>query len=198
MSKGFHILRKETIMRNSKLKSTVSLILLASLFGVLLCSGCSSVPTKDITIETQADPKINFSAYKTYTWAGSAAILRDPTGQWEPAAFDADTEIKHLIDRELRKRGMLENAAKPDLVAAFAVGVDTEALKLKTDPKTKMEVTEEIPAGGLLVVLIDSSTGFVTWAGMATAELMDKPDTETAKARLDYVVTNMLKELPEK
>ena len=169
--------------------------LLFVIVGILLLASCSSVPTKDITIETQANPKIDLSGYKTYTWLGSAAILRDPTGQWEPPAFDADTEIKHLIDRELRKRGMLESTADPDLIAAFAVGVDTEALKLKTDPETKMEVIEEVPTGGLLVVLIDTETGFVAWAGAATAELMEKPDADTAKARLDYVVTHMLKDL---
>jgi len=165
--------------------------------GMMLLSGCSSVPTRDIQIETQANPKINFAGYSTYTWLGSAAILRDPSGLWEPPAFDADAEIKHLIDRELRKRGMSESASNPDLVAAFAVGVDTEALKLKIDPKTKMEVAEDVPAGGLLVVLVDSNTGYLVWAGIATAELMEKPDTKTAKARLDYAVTKMLKEMPK-
>lgn len=166
--------------------------------AILLFAGCSSVPTKDIHIETEADPKTNLGAYKTYAWLGSAAILNDPTGQWEPPAFDADTEIKHLIDRELRKYGVLQNSVNPDMVVAFAVGVDTEAIEIKIDPKTEMTVLEDVPAGGLLVVFIDPSSGYVVWAGAATAELMEKPDTETARARLDYVVTKMLKELPKK
>ena len=166
--------------------------------AILLVAGCSSVPTKDIQIVTEANPKTNFSGYTSYTWLGTAAILRDPSGQWEPPAFDADTEIRHLIDRELRKRGMLESTDSPDLFVTFAVGVDMEAQKLKVDPKTEMEILEDVSAGGLIVVLIDPSTGFVTWAGAATAELIEKPDTETAKARLDYVVTKMFKELPKK
>lgn len=170
-------------------------MLMSGLIAMIFVAGCSSVPTKDITIVTQADPKINFDGYTSYTWAGSLSILRDPTGQWEPPAYDADAEIKYLIDRELRKKGLMESSTNPDLIAAFAVGVDTEALKLKVDPETDMEVAEEVPAGGLLVVLIDADTGFVAWAGVATAELMEKPDTETAKARLDYVVTKMLKDL---
>ena len=165
---------------------------------VIITAGCSSVPTKDIQITTQADPKANLTAYSTYTWAGSVSILRDPTGQWEPPTYDADAEIKYLIDRELRKKGMLESSTNPDLIAVFAVGVDTQALKLKVDPKTKIEVVEEVPAGGLLVALVNAESGYVVWAGVATAELMDKPDVETARARLDYVVTNMLKELPKK
>jgi hypothetical protein len=183
----------QKIFQERKLKMKHAILLLT--IGALLFAGCSSVPIKDIQITTQADPKVNFDGYKTYAWAGSLAVLRDPTGQWEPPAFDADAEIMHLIDRELRKKGMLENSTSPDLIAAFAIGVDTQALKSKVYPKTDMEVIEEVPAGGLLVAMIDADTGFIAWAGVATAELMDKPDTETAKARLDYVVTRMLKDL---
>ena len=165
--------------------------------GMMLLAGCSSVPTKDIQIETQANPKVNFSGYTTYAWLGSAAILRDPSGHWEPPTFDADTEIKHLIDRELRKRDMSETTENPDVLVTFAVGVDMEAQEVKIDPKTKMEVLEDVPAGGLLVIFIDPSSGYVTWAGIATAKLMEKPDTEMAKARLDYVVTKMLKDMPK-
>ena len=164
--------------------------------GMMLFAGCSSVPTTDISIETQANPKANFEGYKTYTWLATAAILNDPSGQWEPPAFDADTELKYLIDRELRKHGMLHNSANPDMVVAFAVGVDMEALKITVDPKTKMDVLEDVPGGGLLVVFIDPSSGYVVWAGAATAEVQDNIDSETVKARLDYVVTNMLKGLP--
>jgi hypothetical protein len=165
--------------------------------GMMLFAGCSSVPTKDIQIETQANPKTNFDGYTTYAWLGSAAILRDPSGQWEPPEFDADTEIRHLIDRELRKRGMSETTDNPDMMVTFAVGVDMNAQQIKVDPKTKMEVLEDVSAGGLLVIFIDPSSGFVTWAGVATAKLMEKPDTEMSKARLDYVVTKMLKDLPK-
>ncbi|MHC4553145.1 MAG: DUF4136 domain-containing protein [Planctomycetota bacterium] len=170
------------------------LVLLA--IGMLLLTGCSSsVQTDDIRIATQTNPKVNMSGYKTYAWVGSAAVLRDPSGKWEPPEFDADTEIKFLIDRELRSLGLSENVTVPDVVAAFAVGVDTEALDLKIDPETEMEVAENVPSGALLVVLVDPVSGYVVWAGAATAELMETPDTEMAKARLDYVVTEMFKDL---
>ena len=163
--------------------------------GIMLLTGCSSVPTKDIQIETQVSPQTNFKAYKTYSWLGTAEIVNDPLGQWEPPAFDADTEIKYLIDRELRKRGMSENAANPDLIVAFGVGVKMKAFKFKQDPKTIM--LENVPIGGLVVAFLDPSTDFALWAGTATAELMEEPDMKTSKARLDYVVTQMLKDWPE-
>lgn len=164
---------------------------------IMLLSGCASVPTKDIKVDAQANPKANFSGYMTYAWLGSAAIVNDSYGQWEPPAFDADAEIKYLMDRELRKRGMLENSADPDLIVAFAAGINMDALGLKVDPETKMDMLANVPRGGLLVVLLDRDSGFVVWVGVATAEIQESPDAQTVKARLEYAVTQLLKKLPK-
>lgn len=170
---------------------------LVLIIGLALIAGCATVPTKDINIDAQTDPKANFSGYKTYAWLGAAAIVNDPRGQWEPPSFDADAEIKFLIDRELHKRGMSESTTNPDLIVAYAAGIDMEALGLKVDPATKMEMAQNVPQGGLAVILMDSRSGFVVWVGVAIAELQQNIDTATAKARLDYAVTKMLKKLPK-
>ena len=171
--------------------------LLIGALVLIFAIGCASVPTKDIKIDAQSDPKANFSGYKTYAWLGAAAIVNDPYGQWEPPQFDADAEIIFLIDRELRKRGMTENTTNPDLIVAFAAGIDMEALGLKTNPDTQSNMLNNVPQGGLAVVLADSQTGFAIWVGTAVAELQENPDTKTVKARLDYAVTRMFKKLPK-
>ena len=163
---------------------------------IMLVTGCTSVATKDIEVDAAADPKVNFSGYKSYAWLGSAAIVNDAYGQWEPPAFDADAEITFLLDRELRARGMSEDTSDPDLVVAFAAGIDMDALGLKTDPETKTDMLANIPQGGLIVVLVDSDTGFVVWTGVATADVQKNADANTMKARLDYAVTKMMKKLP--
>jgi hypothetical protein len=163
----------------------------------MLLAGCSSVPTKDIAVDVEIDPKANFSGYKSYAWLGAAAIINDAYGQWEPPAFDADAEIKYLIDRELRKRGMSQDSIAPDLTVAYAAGIDMDALGLKVDPKSKMETWENVPRGGLVIALVDSQTGFVIWLGVATADIQEQPDTKTVKARLDYAVTQLLRKVPK-
>jgi hypothetical protein len=155
------------------------------------------VPVKDIKVDAQADPKAKFSGYKTYTWLGTAAILNDPDGKWEPRGFDADAEIKFLVDRELRKRGMSENLTNPDLAVGFALGVDMDALGLKVDPKTKMDVLQNVPQAALLLALVDVESGFVIYVGAATAEIQENVDEKTAKARLDYAVTQLIQKIPE-
>ena len=164
------------------------------IFTVMLFSGCASTPTKDIVISAQADPKANLSGYKTYTWLGSAAIVNDALGRWEPPAFDADAEIKYLIDRELRKHGMSEKSVRPDLIVAFGAGINMDALELKVDPEGTMEDVTNVPRGGLMIALVDGQSGFVVWAGVATAEILQDLDTETTKARLDYVVTELFQD----
>ena len=153
-----------------------------------LIAGCSSVPTKDIEVDAQSDPKANFSGYKTYVWLGTAAILNDPHGQWEPLGFDADAEVKFLIDGEMRKRGMSESTSDPDLIVLFAAGVDMDALDLTVDDEAEIDMLNRVPQGSLLVVLVDSRTGFVAWVGAATSEVQESPDAETVKARLAYAV----------
>jgi hypothetical protein len=169
-------------------------ILIIAAFAIM--SGCSSVATKDIQVEPLGDPKIDLSGFRTYGWLVNAAILNDTYGQWEPPEFDADAEVKYLIDRELRKRGMSENAADPDILVAFAAGINMDALQLRSDSKGKINV-QNIPRGGLTILFVGSQTGVILWMGVATGDVQDRPDLQTAKARLDYAVTKIIKLIPK-
>ena len=170
---------------------------LLSLFAVLLLvTGCATSVTKDISVDTDSDPKTNFSGYKSYAWLGSATIVYDAEGKWEPPSFDADAEIKFLIDRELRKRGMVEDSLNPDMIVIFAAGVDMDVMQYKIDPESEIDLLENVPLGALSVVLVDADTEIVIWAGLATAEIQEEPSSEVVKKRLDYAVTEMFKELP--
>ena len=169
-----------------------------ALFAVmLLVAGCASSVTKDIMVDAEADPKTNFTGYTTYTWLGSAAIVYDPDGKWEPPQFDADAEIKFQIDRQLRERGMVEDSVNPDVIVAFAAGIDMSSMEIDIDPKSNLTVLENVPLGALTVILVDANTGFAIWGGIATAEIQENPSQETIKKRLEYAVTSMFKKLPK-
>jgi len=174
-----------------KSRLTVTLALLA-----MLVAGCSSVPTKDIQVRALGDSQANIRGYETYGWLVNAAILNDTYGQWKPPAFDADAEVKFLIDRELRERGMSEDSDDPDVIVAFAAGVNMDALRLKDGPNGRMSV-QNVPRGGLTILFVGSKTGVILWMGVATGDIQDRLDTKSAKARLDYAVTKILKQLPK-
>lgn len=164
--------------------------------GIVL-SGCKPVSTDDIKIQTQANPKTSFSEFKTYAWYGSSTIVNDPYGQWNPPSFDTDAEIKGLIARQLSNRGMVEVQSKPDLLVGFSVGVNIPLYQIKMNPEAKMSILENMSNGGLMVVLMDTKSGYVNWAAMATAKVQKNPSSATVKKRLEYAVTGMFKELPK-
>ncbi len=160
---------------------------------VLILAACASPLTQDIEVDAEADPRANLAGYNTYAWLGSAAILYDPKGKWEPPEFDADAEIKFLIDRELRKRGMKEVAANPDMIIGYAAGIDMEALQLVEDKEAKIQMLQNVPSGSLVIVLIDGQTGNPVWASAAVADIKQNISSEDARKRLDYAVTHMFR-----
>lgn len=164
--------------------------------SLLLLAGCASSITKDIMVETDIDPKANLSGYSSYAWLGAASIVFDDKGQWEPPQFDADAEIKFLIDRELRDHGMTEDSVNPDLIVAYAAGIDMDSMEMKTDPETDLEVLKNVPVGALSVILIDAGTELAVWAGVATADIKEDATPETTRKRLDFAVSEMFSKLP--
>jgi hypothetical protein len=164
---------------------------------VVLAAGCASV-TRDITVETEVDPKADLTGYQSYTWAGAAALVNDPRSSWSPPGFDVGEEIRFLVDRELHNRGMKQNSVNPDMVVAFAVGVDMTALKWVKDTKLKTLNLQNVPQGALTLIFADAATDRVISIGSATADLQSSPNDEVVRKRLDYAVTRMVKEMVRK
>ena len=171
-------------------------IILAIMVAAWVITGCSTFPKDDIQVESEANPKANISGYKAYTWLAAVGILEDAEGHWEPPKFDADAEIEFRINEALRKQGMTESSIEPDMYVAYALGVNMDALELKTDPESKLDNLENVPKTGLVVMLIDAETGFVSWVSVATGE-MKNLNQETQKKRLEYTINTMFKGLPK-
>ncbi len=164
-------------------------------FTLLIIVGCATAH-KDIKVSAEVDSKANLKGYKTYAWLGSSQIVWDEKGQWEPPQLDLDAEMKFLIDRELRKRGMTEVADNPDMIVGFIAGVDMDALKITENPESKNLSLKNVPKGDLVVVLVDASSGFSICVCKAEAELQKQAGTLEVKKRLDYAVSKMFKLLP--
>ncbi len=163
-----------------------------------LLGGCATALTSDIEVNAQTSSDYTPSEYKTYAWLATAEIVNDPEGNWEPPEFDADAEIKWLIDREMRARGITEVVAYPNVFVAFAAGVDMDRLELKQDPRQKIDVLQNAPKGALAVMLIDGATGNPVWAGAAVGDVKANRTPDESKARLEYAVRQMFRKLPRR
>jgi len=164
---------------------------------IVMLTACTTAPTKDIQVDAEADAKASFSGFKTYAWLASAQIVNDPEGQWEPRNVDIDAEVQSIIDSELQKRGMTEVSTNPDMMVAYAAGVDMTTLGLKENPETKEKLLENIPQAALVVALIDADTGYVIWIAEAVGEVQEQADEATVRARIDYAIKEMFRLLPK-
>ena len=163
---------------------------------VMFASGCANTMTSDIEIESDVDPKVDFTGYETYSWLGSAAILYDPEGRWEPPDFDLDSEIVFLIDRELRDRGMTEDSVSPDLFVVYAAGINMEMMKSEVDEESHETFLENVPTGALTLMFVDARTERIIWGARAMGNVSEDTDRETSKKRLEYAVKQMIATLP--
>jgi Domain of unknown function (DUF4136) len=163
---------------------------------LLLLSGCASV-TNDIRVGAELAPGATIAHnYKTYDWLGSFSLLNDPNNTWQPPDVNIAGDIKFLIDRELRKKGIQRANDTPDLTVTFLVGVDMENQILKLDPDTKIELKKKIPKAALVVALMEVDSGDIVWLGVADAEIQKGVTAEVMRQRLDYAVREMFKLLP--
>jgi hypothetical protein len=163
---------------------------------LLLLSGCASV-TSDIRVGAELAPGATIANnYKTYDWLGSFSLLNDPNNTWQPPDVNIAGDIKFLIDRELRKKGIQRANDTPDLIVTFLVGVDMENQILKLDPDTKIELKKKIPKAALVVALMEVDSGDIVWLGVADAEIQKGVTAEVMRQRLDYAVREMFKLLP--
>jgi len=172
---------------------------LMALIGLMItaCANMGGTPTSDIHINTKSDQQFNVKNVKSYAWFGTVGVLRDTEGNWVPPEFDADSELRFLVNRELRKHGMSETANKPDVVVSFVLAVNMDNMKMgKDDPNSNHFNLENVPNGALVVLLAEPESQKVLWTGVATAEKQTNATTEIQKKRLDYVVTEMLDKLP--
>lgn len=172
-------------------------LFLAPLFlaPLLLTSACSTSLTRDIEVEVLAEPEAVMSPYKTYAWLAGAQVVFDPDGLWEPPDTDIDADVRFIINRELRKKGIYENSAKPDIYVAYAAGIDMEALQLSENPDSGKKLLTAIPKAALVVALVDAGTGYLVWLGQAVGNAQQAPDAKTTRKRIEYAVVEMFKQL---
>jgi hypothetical protein len=157
-----------------------------------LITSCATL-TSDINTETHTDPNVNFENYKTYDWLDNAQIVFDPIGQWEQPTLDTDEEVKFNINMQLRKNGLYEASIEPDLLVAFAAGIEVADLKLKQDPASKNDALKQATRASLIIAMIDAKTGYTVWLGFAEGEVQEQQSIDTIRTRIHYAITELFK-----
>lgn len=178
--------------------STVLLCILLLLTTLSLATSCSpKAQTSDIKTQTAADETIKFAGYETYAWFAGVGLLHDDTGKWDSGDLDITAELKFLIDKSLRERGLNESSSNPDLFVGFLIVADVNQLQEITDRGGKVAAVEGVGESALVIEVIDAKTERTIWVGAAAGDVQTGRSRDELKARLDYAVTTLLEGLPK-
>ena len=165
---------------------------IATLVTFLFISACTTL-TSDIEVEVLTYPDVNYNSYRTYAWAGNTQIIYDPIGQWKQPTLDTEEEVKFIINRELRAQGLTLVESDADLLVAFVAGTDTTVLGLKENPKRNKKALTNIPKAALVIVLIDTKTGYPVWTGYAIGDIQQQQTIDDIRTRIHYAVSEIFK-----
>ena len=162
----------------------------------LALGACASVGA-DIKAEAVVDAKANLKGYKTYGWLTSMGVLKDPKGTWKPLGFDVDAELRFLIDKELRGRGMAPAEQAADALVVYLVLASTDAQpdNIKRWFGKDADLANK-KAGALIIGIADPQTRKMVWAGAAIAQTPKGRTPEQARTRLGIAVKKIFRLFP--
>ncbi len=159
----------------------------------LFITSCATL-TSDINVETYVDPVVDFNNYKSYALVDGSKVVFDPIGQWKQPTLDTDEEIRSNINRELHDKGLIEVHNDPDLLVAFAAGIDMTYLELIENPDSEEKILTNVPQAALVVALVDADTGYTVWIGVAEGGVQLQQSIENIRARIKYAVSEIFAE----
>ena len=169
------------------------------LFGLLLLTlpGCTQ-----IRVQSDFDPKANFSGLQTYAWLPDLKPTTDPR-------LDSkllDRRVREAVDRQLAAKGYRKvEDATPSFWVAYHPHVQrqSQAVHEPVGPYTYRwwgamgpTYTYQYDEGTLMVDVIDPRTNVLMWRGAATAIIDPSASVQERGERIDRAVASLLEKFP--
>jgi hypothetical protein len=161
--------------------------LLASL-SLLLLAGCSS-----LSVGTDYDTKADFSAYKTWSFAGGT------TNDERISKELLEDRLEKALPPALAARGL--TAAEPgDLKVSYYAAVK-DKIDIATYPSTYRHwqgetYVTQYEEGTLILDLVDAKDQRLVWRGTARDEVNLLAAPEEREAKLREAITKLLEQYP--
>jgi hypothetical protein len=174
---------------------------LAALAAAAVLTGCSS-----LSVNYDYDTKADFTQYRTYAWMARTDALPADAAEAQRRSDLLDRRIRSAIDAEMKDRGFVEDAAAPDVLVIYHVGM-----------QDKIQVTDwgynyspyywgyggrqvdvyQYQEGTLIIDVVDAGTKNLVWRGTGTKVIESTPRTpEEMQARIDKIVDKIMQSFP--
>jgi hypothetical protein len=163
----------------------------AVVLGALAVVSCST-----LKMDVGWDKRADFSRYRTWAWKDDGSI-RDPI--W-------NKRVQSVLEDELAKHKLTRSDQSPDLWLGvhWRLSVDTRVVSY--DPAwgygwgywagpTYTEVYQ-VPAGTMLIDLVDVGKKEIVWRGRASAEIREGKENEEREQRLREILAQMFAGYP--
>lgn len=141
------------------------------------------------------DRHANFSAYRTYAWAGRTNLADDLN----------HARIVAAVDRQLAAKGLaqVDSTGNPDLLVVYRVGLHQD-LEINAYENRwagpsggpSWARLERVPVGTLAVGIIDARTRSLVWRAAATKHLDPGASPEKWEKNINKAVEKMFKHYP--
>jgi hypothetical protein len=141
------------------------------------------------------DQRANFSAYRTYAWAGGTNLADDLN----------HARIVAAVDRQLAAKGLVrvDSTRNPDVLVIYGVGLTQELEVNGYDNRWAVPYgapsrarVERVPVGTLAVAMIDAKTRSTVWRAAATKDLDLGAPPEKWEKNLNKAVEKLFKHYP--
>lgn len=162
------------------------------LLGLFLITGCSS--TK---VQSDFDPKADFSQYKTYQWVSGIKIDRNDELSRHPRVLKA---LQTSVDKVLTEKGFQQiESGDPDFLVAVHAVVKQQAQVEQVAGASSMYSPWWGAYGGyvsmsyydegtLVVDVVDFSEEKITWRGMGKKAIENYRDSQAEQRQQDFDV----------
>src|SRR5688500_6684062 len=174
-------------------------------FTCIILISCS----QNIHTFSDRDAKVDLQQYKTYAWiAPGDTVLNAQRKDKLYGGF-----IVHTVNMELKKKGMIVNAANPDALFMFETQLEDKVAYSQTPvvsvgvgyggpgyyvggsaPIAGGKIKESFYQDGLLIInMYDTKTGNLIWSGGAKRSITKSTDVEDV---INTAVKSILVRLP--
>lgn len=189
------------------MKRLVALFLLFGLSATVVIGGSK--------IQTQKDPKFDFSTLKTWAWdpggAGDVKVWVTAESRSEPVKRQYEPLIMQAVEEELGRRGFTRTTSQPDFNVTYYVLVTLGSVSQHMGdflpavtqwglpPFTAQTTAVRVyPLGTLVLDIASPDPSKVVWRAVAQAEIdLEKTDAQRA-TRIRSVVRDVVAKLPRK
>jgi hypothetical protein len=146
------------------------------IIATILCVSCTST----VLVNSNSDPGVSFSTYKTYNWDNPLNKAADKS--YNPLVNNSlvNNQIKESIREQLDVRSYVLNEKNPDLLINFHTMVENRS-EITSYPNNyyfwwRNDIhSVNYKEGTLIIDLIDAESDQLVWQGYATGTL-DRKD----------------------